>query len=236
MIRFYSADIASALQLSEEDSKHCAKVLRHRAGDVIEVVDGQGTLYHCEITDSNPRATKVKIVDSLKPGKPWSGFLSVAVAPTKNPDRMEWLVEKLTEMGVDEIILMRCDRSERKELKLSRLERILVSAMKQSLKAQLPRLMEMASFNEVLEYLLPRQQKFIAYCDESVGKSHLCKEIKPDRSAAFLIGPEGDFTPEEVNKAIEAGFLPVTLGDCRLRTETAAMMTAAMYHTVNALN
>lgn len=236
MIRFYSPDIARTRQLTEEDSKHCVRVLRHTAGDEIEVVDGCGNLYRCTLTNPDPRAAKVEITEVVAMPKPWQGRVIVAVAPTKNPDRIEWLVEKLTEMGVDEIILMRCDRSERKELKLSRLERILVSAMKQSLKTTLPGLVEMSSFKDVVNYLTPVQQKFIAYCDESVGKSHLCREIKQGESVAVLIGPEGDFSPDEVKTALHAGFVPVTLGECRLRTETAALMAVAMFHTVNALN
>ena len=144
---------------------------------------------------------------------------------------MEWMVEKCTEMGIDGIIPLRCRYSERKELKTERLEKILVSAMKQSLKSTLPRLDEMTPISEVIAAPF-EGKKYIAYCDKSIPRREFAHEYIPDRDALIMIGPEGDFSPEEIEKALAAGFVPVSLGDSRLRTETAAVMACAMCHTI----
>jgi len=154
------------------------------------------------------------------------------VAPTKNIDRIEWLLEKCTEMGVDEIIPVKCARSERKEVKSDRLNRILVSAMKQSLKTHLPQLREMTPLTAALS-TTAAAGRFICYCSDEFPRLDLCKTYKAGEDVAILIGPEGDFAPDEVHEAVKLGWVPVTLGESRLRTETAGMMAVAAIHTIN---
>ena len=234
MIRFYAPEISHNPVLPEEESKHCTKVVRHTAGDEIEVVDGKGALYKCIVKEPNPKATRVEIVETICKGNHWPCKIAVAIAPTKNPERMEWMVEKLTEMGVDRIILMKCARSERKEMKPDRLEKKIVSAMKQSLKTVKPELSCNIPFGEIVSGF-DSFQKFICYCDEALGKEYLGAALKPHCDTIVLIGPEGDFSPEEVEKAINHGFITVSLGESRLRTETAAIVATDIIHIVNNL-
>lgn len=235
MIRFYSSDLVTTGVLPPDESGHCVKVLRHRVGDEIEVVDGKGKIYRCRIKVANPRGTSVEIIGIRDIAKQWDGNIAVAIAPTKNMERIEWVVEKLVEIGVDEIIPMCCRHSERKEIKTERLERIIISAVKQSLKVHVPVLRGMTPFSKVLEETTEIDQKFIAYCDEAVGKSYLCKELRPGKDTIILIGPEGDFSNEEVAKALKCGFIPASLGECRLRTETAALVAVDTFHIINDL-
>ena len=235
MHRFYCPDIADTLTLGEEDSKHCVKVLRLTEGATIEVVDGNGNLYTCRITTAHPKRCAVEVLDKLTQAPHWGHQIVLGVAPTKNLDRMEWLVEKSVEMGVDRIIPLRCHNSERTVLKTERLRKIMVSAMKQSLKATLPRLDEMTPLEQVLA------EPFegiccIAYCDEMLPREErrsLADVYQPGKDTLVLIGPEGDFSPEEVQAATAAGFVPVTLGESRLRTETAGMMAVAAIHVLD---
>ena len=238
MHRFYCPDIADTLTLGEEDSKHCVKVLRLTEGATIEVVDGNGNLYTCRITTAHPKRCAVEVLDKLTQAPHWGHQIVLGVAPTKNLDRMEWLVEKSVEMGVDRIIPLRCHNSERTVLKTERLRKIMVSAMKQSLKATLPRLDEMTPLEQVLA------EPFegiccIAYCDEMLPREErrsLADVYQPGKDTLVLIGPEGDFSPEEVQAATAAGFVPVTLGESRLRTETAGMMAVAAIHVLDMTN
>lgn len=234
MIRFYAPDIASTLTLPESESGHCARVLRHRAGDVIEVVDGAGHLCRCRITDPDPRRVAVAIEAMEAVPEPWEGPITLAVAPTKNADRMEWLVEKAVETGVDRIVPVRCDHSERRDLKTERLLRVAVAAMKQSLKARLPQIAPMTDITAFLDSAdtADAAGRYIAYCDASTPRTLLSAEIARRRPGAvtLLIGPEGDFSPREVQAATGRGFVPVTLGDCRLRTETAALNALTTVH------
>ena len=238
MHRFYCPDIADTLTLGEEDSKHCVKVLRLNEGAIIEVVDGNGNLYTCRITTAHPKRCAVEMLDKLTQAPHWGHQIVLGVAPTKNLDRMEWLVEKSVEMGVDRIIPLRCHNSERTVLKTERLRKIMVSAMKQSLKATLPRLDEMTPLEQVLA------EPFegiccIAYCDEMLPREErrsLADVYRPGKDTLVLIGPEGDFSPEEVQAATAAGFVPVTLGESRLRTETAGMMAVAAIHVLDMTN
>ncbi len=231
MHRFYAPDIEETHTLPEVESGHCVRVLRLKEGDAIEVVDGKGNCHECHITLAHHKRCAVEI-DATHHSLPhWGSRIVVAIAPTKNLDRMEWMVEKCTEMGIDGIIPLRCRYSERKELKTERLEKILVSAMKQSLKSTLPRLDEMTPINEVIAAPF-EGKKYIAYCDKSIPRREFAHEYCPDRDALIMIGPEGDFSPEEIEKALAAGFVPISLGDSRLRTETAAVMACAMCHTI----
>lgn len=232
MHRFYCPDIADTLTLGEEDSKHCVKVLRMAEGDTIEVVDGNGTLYTCRIAMAHPKRCAVEVVDSVKQLPHWGCRITLAIAPTKNLDRIEWLVEKCVEMGIDRIIPLRCHNSERTVLKTERLKKIMVSAMKQSLKATLPQLDEMTPIEQVIGQA-GSGIRCIAYCDALLPREErlsLATAYKPGQDVTVLIGPEGDFSPEEVAMAREAGFVPVTLGESRLRTETAGLMAVAWIH------
>lgn len=232
MHRFYCPDIADTLTLGEEDSKHCVKVLRMAEGDTIEVVDGNGTLYTCRIAMAHPKRCAVEMVDSVKQLPHWGCRITLAIAPTKNLDRIEWLVEKCVEMGIDRIIPLRCHNSERTVLKTERLKKIMVSAMKQSLKATLPQLDEMTPIEQVIGQA-GSGIRCIAYCDALLPREErlsLATAYKPGQDVTVLIGPEGDFSPDEVAMAREAGFVPVTLGESRLRTETAGLMAVAWIH------
>ena len=230
MHRFYAPDIIETLILPEEESGHCVRVLRLKEGDEIEVVDGTGKCLRCRITLAHHKRCAVEVVEVSEQLPHWGKSIVVAIAPTKNLDRMEWMVEKCTEMGVDRMVPLRCRYSERKELKRERLNKIAVSAMKQSLKCTLPQIDEMTPISEVIGMPFDGR-KYIAYCDPSVPRLLFAKEYDPDSNALIMIGPEGDFSPEEIKAAIDAGFLPISLGDSRLRTETAAVMACAMCHT-----
>ena len=229
MIRFYSPDIAESLTLPESDSGHAVRVLRLRAGDPLEIVDGRGNLYHCILTDAHHKHARVAIEAVETYPKTWSGSITLAIAPTKNNDRMEWLVEKLVEIGIDRIVTLRCQRSERKDINIERLERVAVAAMKQSLKATLPVIEPTIPFRDYMTGDLPGQ-RFIAYCDPAFERRLLAREYRPGADTAILIGPEGDFSPEEIKLALTTGWLPVSLGDSRLRTETAALFAVSACH------
>ena len=229
MIQFYAPDIESNPVLPPGESLHCAKVLRLGSGEKIQVIDGRGHIYRCTILEPNQKHTLVA-VDSVEPAPlPWTQELTVAVAPTKHMDRMEWMVEKLTEIGVNRIIPLLCERSERRELKTERLEKIAVSAMKQSLKAVLPVIEPLTPVAKAIQ-LTAQGQRYIAHCDASAPRRLLACEYAPGTSAAIFIGPEGDFSPAEVRAALGAGFVAVSLGDNRLRTETAAVSAVDTFH------
>ena len=233
MIRFYAPDIDCSPFLPESDSQHCCRVLRMQTGDEIEIIDGRGYLYRCRIVNAHSKRTEVETLERVALPPVWPCHITVAVAPTKHLDRMEWLVEKLVEIGVDRIVPVRCMRSERKEIKVERLEKIAVSAMKQSLKAVLPVIEEMTPLPRFIESVESGTLRFVAYCEDSVERKLLAREYRLGSSAAVLIGPEGDFSHEEIRAAIDTGFVPVTLGDNRLRTETAALVACDTIHIIN---
>ncbi len=235
MHRFYCPDIADTLTLGEEDSKHCVKVLRMTGGDLIEIVDGNGNLYTCRITMAHPKRCAVEVVERVEQPPHWGCRIVLGIAPTKHLDRMEWLAEKCVEMGVDRIVPLRCHNSERTVLKTDRLKKIMVSAMKQSLKATLPQLDELTPVEQLMKEPFDGV-RCIAYCDEQLPREQrqtLASAYRPGCDVMVLIGPEGDFSPEEVQVARESGFAPVTLGDSRLRTETAGLMAVAFIHALN---
>jgi len=234
MIQFFAPDIQESNQLPEVESQHCIKVLRMKQGDEIFVTDGKGYRYSCTIIDPNPKHVYLNINSKEFIPNHWNEQITIAIAPTKNMDRMEWFAEKSTEIGINAIIPIKCSHSERKELKIERINKILVSATKQSLKTTIPQLSEMIKFAEFVKQPFDGQ-KFIAYCDESIEKKNFIKEYIASNNVLILIGPEGDFTPEEVSLAIENGFIPVTFGNSRLRTETAALFAVAAIQTLNQL-
>ena len=235
MIQFFAPDILETLTLPESDSQHCVRVLRKQEGDVIEVIDGRGTRYTCRIVEAHAKRTRLEIIGREKVDKFWRGNITIAVAPTKHIDRMEWLVEKATEVGFNEFVPLLCRYSERRELKRERLEKTAVSAMKQSLKAALPEVREMTPFRKFVEQYSSVAQKFVAYCTDDGERRLLSRSFRPGADAVVLIGPEGDFSPEEIQAAVDAGFQPISLGDARLRTETAALTALETLHIISQL-
>lgn len=235
MIRFYAPDIAVNPVLPEVDSGHAVRVLRHRVGDKVEVVDGAGHLFECTIVEAHPKHTMLRIDNMVELPKVWTPEITLAVAPTKNMDRMEWLVEKLVEIGVDRIVPLCCERSERREIKVERLEKIAVAAMKQSLKAVLPRIDAMTPIKSYLP-TVDAACRAVAWCDAESERHLFAQTYKPGNDVSILIGPEGDFSPVEVALALDCGFTPITLGDNRLRTETAALVAVDTIHIINQLN
>ena len=229
---FYVPNISGAeVILNETESKHAIRVLRLSESDEIELIDGEGGFYRARITDANPKKCKLSIIDSQTEFGKKDFHLHIAIAPTKNIDRTEWFLEKCTEIGIDEITPLLSEHSERKVIKPERLEKILVSAMKQSVKAYLPRLNELTKFSDLLQQAT-ETKKYIAHCNEG-EKPHLKNVVKPGEKVLILIGPEGDFSPEEVNLALQSGFKAISLGDARLRTETAGVVAC---HIVNLAN
>lgn len=219
---FYTPDIANTQELPEEEAGHCLRVLRLGIGDEVMLTDGRGFFYQAVIAAATQKRCMVKIVSKTEQEPFWGGHLHLALAPTKNMDRMEWLAEKATEIGFDELTFLNCCFSERKVIKTDRIEKIVVSAVKQSLKARKPVVNEMTDFRKFMERDFSGQ-KFIAHCYE--GEKPLLRDVlHPDEDAVILVGPEGDFSPEEVTLAMEKGFQPVSLGKSRLRTETAALV------------
>ena len=229
---FYIPDISgSTAGLNPEESRHCIRVLRLKKGDPVHLLNGKGSLFEAMILDPDPKGCKLLIVNEQKPQNPRSYQLTVAIAPTKNIDRFEWFLEKSTEIGIDRIVPVICRHSERKEIKPDRLEKILAAAMKQSGQLYLPELTRAHSFTELVSQPFPGD-KMIAHC-ESSDKKELKNSIIPGNNVLILIGPEGDFDPSEISQAIGKGFLPVSLGNSRLRTETAGLVAC---HTVCLVN
>lgn len=228
---FYTPDIQTQAELPGEEAAHAVRVLRLQAGDEVTLTDGKGNFYRAAISAATNKRCLVDILEVLPQEPLWSGHLHIAMAPTKNIDRTEWFAEKATEIGFDELTFLNCRFSERKVIKTERIAKILISAIKQSLKARLPRLNEMTDFNTFIN--LPfKGRKFIAHCHE--GEKPSLKDIVcKGEDALVLIGPEGDFSEEEVKKAVENGFEPISLGRSRLRTETAALVAC---HILNLQN
>lgn len=229
---FYAEEIAGSLcSLSQDEAIHCVRVLRHRCGDEINVIDGEGTMYRCRLVSDSQKSCQAEILEAF-PG--WGSHpyrLNMAVCPTKNNDRFEWFVEKATEIGVDVISPVIGDHSERRVYKTERASKIALSAAKQSLKAAIPAVPEPVSVKEFIKANAGSPAlKLIAYCFED--ENHPRTSIKaaladnPAEDVVILIGPEGDFSREEAALAIESGFIPVHLGASRLRTETAAVTAA----------
>ena len=227
---FYQPEIPNGIfTLSADESRHATKVLRLKSGDRIDLTDGKGVFYEAQITKPDLVKCGFAILTTkAQPRKPFR--IHIAIAPTKNTDRIEWFVEKTVELGIDHISFILCANSERKSLKLDRLEKIAISAMKQSGQAWLPQVTPMHPFNEILTSVA--KQKFIAFVD-SQNPQHLKSVARTEGEALVLIGPEGDFSPEELQRAQDHGFQKVSLGSNRLRTETAGL---AACHILNLIN
>ncbi|MFN3997247.1 16S rRNA (uracil(1498)-N(3))-methyltransferase [Algoriphagus sp.] len=218
--------------LDEEESRHLVKVLRKKQGDPIRLTNGNGQVFDCVILEANQKKTSLKILNSTE--IPEDDFhIHIAIAPTKSPDRMEWMVEKITELGFHELTLLETMNSERSFLKTDRLNKKVISACKQSLKYRIPALHPTKKLTEIYKSKdFSGYQKFIAYVDED-HENHLFDIAKQGGKYLILIGPEGDFDPKEINEAILAGFQPVSLGNSRLRTETAGMAAVQMLQVLN---
>lgn len=230
-ILFYQPEIPENINyLDPEESRHCIKVLRRKRGDVIDVTDGKGSFYTAIIEDDNPRQCTFRVTEKREESVR-SFHLHMAVAPTKNIDRIEWFVEKAVEIGVDRITFLECRHSERVSLKMERIHKVAISAMKQSLKATLPSLDALTPFNDFVTRQL-QADKFICYIDDT-APPHLLHAAAPKKDVCILIGPEGDFSKEELELAIHEEYHKVSLGKSRLRTETAAL---AACHIINLLN
>lgn len=215
---------------SEEESRHIVKVLRKDTGDVVHITNGKGYLFEAKITVPDPKQCRAEIISTLKkhPDRHW---LHMVVAPTKMNDRYEWFLEKATEIGVHEITPILCEHSERKVLKTERMQKVILAAMKQSQQLFLPKLNEAIPFPEYMA--LPKKGLlYIAHCVEG-DRYDLIRKVPPDHEVTVLIGPEGDFSPREIAKARENGFLPVSLGSNRLRTETAAIVACTTVALIN---
>ena len=247
---FFSDDICDGrIRLDAEESGHCVRVLRHRPGDEISVIDGRGTLYRCALEIADAKGAEARVLEAQPGFGAHPYHLTMAVCPTKNIDRYEWFVEKSTEIGVDVIAPVIGERSERRVLKTDRLRRLALSAAKQSLKAAIPQIAEPQSVRDFILAVPDNALKLICYCYDDLERIQVTDALRrtgsaptkagghgfagstasgtAEREIYILIGPEGDFSPEEAALARERGWIPVALGESRLRTETAAVVAAA---------
>lgn len=229
---FYTPDIQTDVYtLNEEESKHCSKVLRLSISDIVFLIDGKGGLYKAEIAAVSKKNVQLKVLSKQTEHGKRNHYLHMAIAPTKNIDRLEWFLEKATEIGIDEITPIICDRSERKIIKDERLEKVITSAVKQSLTAYRPKLNAAISFAEFIK-VNTVSSKLIAHCMEG-EKPYIKQLVKPHESYTILIGPEGDFSPAELASALQNNYKPVSLGNTRLRTETAALAACFEVNMIN---
>ena len=233
---FYAPEISLPLYtLTEEESKHCVRVLRMVEGDELHLTDGRGTLHRCKVVDASAKRCTVEIIESHTEYEKLPYRLVMAVAPTKIIDRFEWFLEKATEVGISEVYPIESFHSERRQIKHDREEKVITAAVKQSLKAYHPTLHELTPLKQVLTMPFDGD-KFIAHCNSSFGdREYLGNLVKKERDTLILIGPEGDFSEEEINFALQNGFKQISLGKQRLRTETAAVVATVIVSTINSL-
>ena len=227
---FYVPDATQQTELPSEEAMHALRVLRLKSGDEMFLMDGEGNYYRAQVTIAATHRCFYEITEKLPQERQWQGRVHLAIAPTKMMDRIEWMVEKATEIGVDEVSFLNCQFSERRLVKTTRLDKIVVAAMKQSHKAYKPVLNEIVSFKSFINQPL-EGRKYIAHCYEEVPRSYLFEELQKtdgQEDATVMIGPEGDFSIEEVKMAVEAGWISVHLGESRLRTETAGLSAIMM--------
>ena len=227
---FYVPEAEQGQELPAEEATHALRVLRMKTGDEMYLMDGMGTFYHAEVGMTTNKKCFYHIQEALPQEKTWQGHIHLAIAPTKMMERMEWMVEKATEVGFDEITFLNCKFSERQQIRTDRVEKIVVSAMKQSRKAWKPIVNSMTNFKDFVK--MPRNgAKFIAHCYPEIERNDFfenLKHVSSDDDVTILVGPEGDFSLEEVQLAIEEGFHSITLGNSRLRTETAGLLAVTM--------
>ncbi len=231
---FYVPDAANRNELPDEEASHALRVLRMQPGDTLTLMDGEGCFYEAEVAIASSRRCTYNILFTHPQARQWQQHIHLAIAPTKMMERMEWMAEKITEIGIDELSFLSCKFSERKVVKTPRIEKIVVSAVKQSRKAWMPKVNEMESFKTFIS--APRKgHKFIAHCYDEIPRTYLFDELKTPSSdgcdeTVVLIGPEGDFSIDEVRMAVDAGFVSIHLGESRLRTETAGLSAVMMMH------
>lgn len=227
---FYVPDALTATELPPEEAMHALRVLRMKIGDEMVLMDGQGNYYRAEVTLAHTKHCLYEIKEQMPQQRQWQGHIHLAIAPTKMMERIEWMTEKAVEVGVDEISFLNCKFSERRLVKISRLEKIMISAVKQSHKAWVTQLNEIVTFDAFIKQ--PREgHKYIAHCYEEVPRTYLFDELQKTSAsddATVLIGPEGDFSIDEARQAIAAGYISVHLGKSRLRTETAGLSAVMM--------
>lgn len=233
MIQFFAPDIETSHTLGPEETAHCVKVLRKKEGDVIYVTDGVGHRFECRISGAKSHKVTLDILEKKLIPKGWTNEITLVVAPTKNADRMSWLIEKATEIGVDSILLTVFDHSERAHLNIERLRRNAISAMNQSLKTRMPDIEGLLKLNDIL-YL--EGEKYFGYCNSELERTNFSGLYRGHRDVVIAIGPEGDFSEREVGAMLEAGYRAVTFGDERLRTETAALYGVTAVHVINSIN
>ena len=231
---FYNPNITpetTTITFDKIESRHIVKVLRKKEGDILTITNGNAFVFEAKITVASDKKCLAEIITSDKKEKHWDYYLHIAIAPTKNNDRMEWFLEKATEIGIDEITPIICQNSERKVVKLDRFEKIIQSAMKQSLKFTLPKLNDVQKFPDFIEQK-HEGQICIAHCEE-LEKKTLLNTIKPKEKVTILIGPEGDFSSTEIEKALAKNYIPISLGESRLRTETAGIVATNAISFIN---
>lgn len=235
---FYVPDAANQVELPAEEATHALRVLRLKGGDEIFLMDGEGSFYRAEVTAASSKRCLYEIKENMPQKRAWKGHIHLAIAPTKMMERIEWMAEKATEIGFDELSFLNCQFSERKVVKTPRIDKIVISAVKQSHKAWKPVVNELESFKEFIETPRPGR-KFICHCYEEVEKKdffteiNLCTDASQESDAddiTVLVGPEGDFSIDEVRLALENGYESVSLGTSRLRTETAGLVAVHMAH------
>lgn len=227
---FYQPNIETEGILDESESSHAVKVLRLKNGDIISVLDGKGKILKSVITKADFRKCEVSIMEeTFTPHLPFRS--GIAIAPTKNADRTEWFVEKAVEIGIDEISFIQCERSERKHLNVDRIRKVAISAMKQSLKSYMPKISELTPYSIFLKNC-NSEHKFVAHLGEG-ERNYLQTSVVAESNTTVLIGPEGDFTEGEIRKAFDSGFKPVSLGESRLRTETAGIVACHILNLAN---
>jgi len=227
--------LAGLLRFSEQESRHCVKVLRLQLGDELYLTDGKGNLYRGQIQDNHIKSCQVEVLEQIEnyPQLPYK--LHIGIAPTKNSDRLEWFIEKAVEIGITEITALACEHSEHISVKTDRIQRLMIAAMKQSLRIDLPTFNSTVSFPAFIEEMQNRYtQKYIAYCGDLAQNPPLLQNsCLPRQDTLILIGPEGDFSSKEVQQAVNCGFIPVSLGQFRLRTETAALLACSAVQLIN---
>jgi 16S rRNA (uracil1498-N3)-methyltransferase len=231
---FYNPDLTketTQITFDKIESRHIVRVLRKKEDAILHITNGKGFLFDAKIIIASDKKCVAEIIEIQEKPKPWNYYLHIAIAPTKNNDRIEWFLEKATEIGIDEITPIICSNSERRIVKLDRFEKIIQSAMKQSLKFTLPKINEPIKFNDFIN------QDFegtfcIAHCEEQ-DKNLLKFIVNPSEKTTILIGPEGDFSSQEITKALEKNSIPISLGESRLRTETAALVAVQSISFIN---
>lgn len=235
---FYVPDAATVTELSPDEATHAVKVLRLKAGDELMLMDGRGCFFRAEVTEASNRRCSYRILERLPQQPQWSGRVHLAIAPTKMGDRIEWLAEKAAEVGIDELSFLNCQFSERRNLKTDRIERIVVSAVKQSHKAYMPVVNGLTAFKRFVDDH-PIGNRYIAHCYDEVPRVNLFEQLcrlHASDDALVMIGPEGDFSIDEVRLAVSAGFVSVDLGKSRLRTETAGLSAVMMMQLAKQIN